>query len=69
MKMFKQNTQAFNRRRIAVRRKIHQIYGHKFMATYFRQPTFCSICRDFIWYSHCFLNFQSYSASNIKNSV
>lgn len=49
LKMFKQNTQAFNRRRVAMRRKIHQIYGHKFMATYFRQPTFCSICRDFIW--------------------
>lgn len=52
--MFKQNTQAFNRRRIAMRRKVHQIYGHKFMATYFRQPTFCSICRDFIW----FVNFR-----------
>jgi novel protein kinase C epsilon type len=48
-KTFKQNTQAFNRRRIAMRRKVHQIFGHKFMATYFRQPTFCSICRDFIW--------------------
>lgn len=48
-KMFKQNTQAFNKRRIAMRRKIHQIYGHKFMATWFRQPTFCSICRDFMW--------------------
>lgn len=46
---FKQNTQAFNRRRIAMRRKVHQVYGHKFMATYFRQLTFCSICRDFIW--------------------
>ncbi len=49
LKMFKQNTQAFNRRRIAMRRKVHQIYGHKFMATWFRQPTFCSICRDFMW--------------------
>ena len=48
-KTFKQNTQAFNKRRIAMRRKVHQIYGHKFMATFFRQPTFCSICREFIW--------------------
>lgn len=48
-KTFKQNTQAFDRRRIAMRRKVHQIYGHKFMATYFKQPTFCSICREFIW--------------------
>ena len=49
-KTFKQNTEAFNKRRIAMRRKVHQIYGHKFMATFFRQPTFCSICREFIWF-------------------
>ncbi|KAL5464107.1 hypothetical protein EMCRGX_G033073 [Ephydatia muelleri] len=33
----------------AVRRKIHVINGHKFMATYLRQPTFCSHCDNFIW--------------------
>ncbi|KAI3382199.1 hypothetical protein SNEBB_002822 [Seison nebaliae] len=46
---FKQNKNAFNQRRVAVRRRIHQICNHKFLATYFRQPTFCCICREFIW--------------------
>ncbi|XP_047133697.1 protein kinase C isoform X2 [Hydra vulgaris] len=36
-------------RRNAVRRRIHQIGGHKFMATYLRQFTFCSHCKEFIW--------------------
>lgn len=38
-----------HQRRGAVRRRIHQINGHKFMARYFPQPTYCSHCRDFIW--------------------
>ncbi|ERL93722.1 hypothetical protein D910_11009 [Dendroctonus ponderosae] len=41
--------QGFNRRRGAMRRRVHQVNGHKFMATFLRQPTFCSICREFIW--------------------
>lgn len=38
-----------NRRRGAMRRRVHQINGHKFMATFHRQPTFCSHCKEFIW--------------------
>ncbi|CAL1575115.1 unnamed protein product [Knipowitschia caucasica] len=33
----------------AVRRRIHQVNGHKFMSTFLRQPTFCFHCREFIW--------------------
>ncbi|XP_075874173.1 protein kinase C eta type isoform X2 [Nelusetta ayraudi] len=33
----------------AVRRRIHQVNGHKFMSTYLRQPTFCFHCKEFIW--------------------
>ncbi|KAG7202636.1 hypothetical protein KM043_009816 [Ampulex compressa] len=40
--------QGFNRRRGAMRRRVHQANGHKFMATFLRQPTFCSHCREFI---------------------
>lgn len=38
-----------NKRRGAMRRRVHQVNGHKFMATILRQPTFCSHCNKFIW--------------------
>uniref|UniRef100_A0A8C2FC41 Protein kinase C n=1 Tax=Cyprinus carpio TaxID=7962 RepID=A0A8C2FC41_CYPCA len=37
------------KRQQAVRRKIHQVNGHKFMSTFLKQPTFCFHCKDFIW--------------------
>lgn len=40
-----------NRRRGAIKQaKIHFIKNHEFIATFFRQPTFCSVCRDFVWW-------------------
>ncbi|KAK6480833.1 protein kinase C delta type isoform X3 [Huso huso] len=37
-----------NRRRGAIKQaKIHYIKNHEFSATFFRQPTFCSVCREF----------------------
>lgn len=45
-KTYKQFTR---KRQGAVRRKIHQVNGHKFMSTFLRQPTFCFHCKEFIW--------------------
>ncbi|KAK0073905.1 hypothetical protein PV325_009034, partial [Microctonus aethiopoides] len=38
------------RRRGAVKHnKVHLIKGHRFIAKFFRQPTFCAFCKDFLW--------------------
>lgn len=38
------------KRRDAMRlMKIHESNGHKFVAKFFSQPTFCSFCAEFLW--------------------
>ncbi|KAJ8929144.1 hypothetical protein NQ314_018190, partial [Rhamnusium bicolor] len=38
------------RRRGAVKhQRLHESKGHKFVAKFFRQPTFCAFCKDFLW--------------------
>ncbi|XP_011630960.1 protein kinase C-like 1 [Pogonomyrmex barbatus] len=41
---------AITKRRGAVKQnKIHIVRGHKLVAKFFRQPTFCAFCKDFLW--------------------
>lgn len=38
------------KRRGAVKQnKVHVIRGHKLVAKFFRQPTFCTFCKEFLW--------------------
>ncbi|XP_061639513.1 protein kinase C delta type-like isoform X1 [Phyllopteryx taeniolatus] len=39
-----------NKRRGAFKQpKLHIIKNHEFTSTFFHQPTFCSVCREFLW--------------------
>uniref|UniRef100_A0A8C6UJ60 Protein kinase C n=1 Tax=Neogobius melanostomus TaxID=47308 RepID=A0A8C6UJ60_9GOBI len=54
------------RRRGAIKQaKIHFIKNHEFIATFFRQPTFCSVCREFVWG----LNKQGYKCRQCNAAI
>lgn len=43
---------ALHQRRGAIKQaKIHIVKCHEFSATFFPQPTFCSVCKEFVWYA------------------
>jgi hypothetical protein len=39
----------FGRRGAVKHQKVHSFKGHKFIAKYFSQPTFCSFCDKFLY--------------------
>ncbi|PIO30406.1 hypothetical protein AB205_0042080, partial [Aquarana catesbeiana] len=55
-----------NRRRGAIKQaKIHYIKNHEFIATFFGQPTFCSVCKEFVWG----LNKQGYKCRQCNAAI
>ncbi|XP_072238811.1 protein kinase C delta type-like [Leuresthes tenuis] len=55
-----------NRRRGAFKQpKVHCIKAHEFTATFFGQPTFCSVCREFLWG----LNKQGYKCRQCNAAI
>ncbi|XP_051967753.1 protein kinase C delta type-like [Xyrauchen texanus] len=55
-----------NRRRGAIKQaKVHFIKNHEFAATFFKQPTFCSVCREFVWG----LNKQGYKCRQCNAAI
>ena len=52
----KANKSGLQNRRGALRKaKVHDFRGHEFLAKFFRQPVFCSVCMEFCWYVKIYL--------------
>uniref|UniRef100_A0A671XTW8 Protein kinase C n=1 Tax=Sparus aurata TaxID=8175 RepID=A0A671XTW8_SPAAU len=57
---------ALHQRRGAIKQaKIHIVKCHEFSATFFPQPTFCSVCKEFVWG----LNKQGYQCRQCNAAI
>ena len=46
----KRNTGGIARGHGAIKHaRLHEVKDHQFIATFFRQPVFCSFCSEFMW--------------------